>query len=80
MVALAIPVYSVGLAERLGTVRASALILSFLGGIRLLEARDPWPEFRFLVDLWYILIIALSILMISVPEVMDSSRLMWTEF
>ena len=79
-VVLAMPFYSVGLAEMFGTVQASALILGFLGGTRLLEVIDPWPEFRVLVDLGYMLIVLLSMLMISVPDVMDSFRLLRAEF
>ena len=80
LVVLTAPFYSVGLAEKFGTVQASALILTFLGGIRLLEVADPWPEFRVLVDLSYMLIVLLSLLMISVPEVMHSFRLSMAEF
>jgi signal peptidase I len=79
-VAFTLPFYSVGLAEKLGTLEASALILGFLGGARLMEVMDPWPEYRFLVDLMYGSVIALSMFMVSIPDALTSLRVMIDEF
>ena len=80
VVAFTLPFYSVGLAEKLGSLQAPALILAFLGGARLMEVLDPWPEYRFLVDLMYGLVIALSLFMVSIPDALDSWRLLMDEF
>lgn len=79
-VAITLPFYSVGLAERLGVLQASILILTFLVGVRVIEVTDPWPEFRFLPDLGYILIVALAVLMVSIPGLMDSLEVLRAEF
>ncbi len=79
-VAVTLPFFSVGLAERLGVLQASILILTFLVGVRVIEVTDPWPGFRFLSDLGYILIVALSVLIVSIPGVMDSLEALKAEF
>ena len=80
VVAFTLPFYSIGLAEKLGFFQASALILGFLGGARLVEVLDPWPEYRFLIDLMYGLVIALSLFMVSIPDALDSLRILIDEF
>ena len=80
VIAFTMPFYSIGLAEKLGIIQASALILGFLGGTRLTEVLDPWPEYRFLVDLMYGLVIALSLFMVSLPDALDSLRILIDEF
>ena len=80
VVAFTLPFYSIGLAEKLGFLQASALILGFLGGARLMEVVDPWPEYRFLVDLTYGLVVALSLFMVSIPDALDSLRMLIDEF
>ena len=80
VVAFTLPFHSIGLAEKLGSLQASALILGFLGGTRLAEVLDPWPEYRFLVDLMYGLVIALSLFMVSLPDALDSLRVLIDEF
>lgn len=79
-VAFTLPFHSVGLAEKLGTLEASALILGFLGAARLMEVLDPWPEYRFLIDLMYGSVIALSMFMISIPDAITSLRVLIDEF
>ena len=80
VVAFTLPFYSVGLVEKLGSLEASALILGFLGGARLMEVLDPWPEYRFLIDLMYGSVIALSLFMFSIPDALDSFRVLIDEF
>ena len=79
-VAFTVPFYSIGLAEKLGSIEASALILGFLGGARLMEVLDPWPEYRFLVDLMYGSVIALSLFMVSIPDALNSLQVLIDEF
>ena len=74
------PFYSIGLAEKLGILEASALILGFLAGARLMEVLDPWPEYRFLIDLMYGSVIALSMFMVSIPDALTSLRVLIDEF
>ena len=80
VVAFTLPFYSIGLAEKLGFFQASALILGFLGGARLVEVLDPWPEYRFLIDLMYGLVIALSLFMVSIPDALNSWQVLIDEF
>ena len=80
VVAFTLPFYSIGLAEKLGSLQASALILGFLGGARLMEVLDPWPENRFLVHLMYGSVIALSLFMVSIPDARDSLQVLIDEF
>ena len=80
VVAFTLPFYSIGLVEKLGSLEASALILGFLGGARLMEVLDPWPEYRFLIDLMYGSVIALSLFMFSIPDALDSFRVLIDEF
>ena len=80
VVAFTLPFYSIGLVEKLGSLQASALILGFLGGARLMEVLDPWPEYRFLIDLMYGSVIALSLFMVSIPDALDSFRVLIDEF
>ena len=80
VIAFTLPFYSIGLAEKLGSLEASALILSFLGGARLMEVLDPWPEYRFLIDLMYGSVIALSLFMVSIPDALDSLQVLINEF
>ena len=79
-VAFTLPFYSIGLAEKLGSLEASAIVLGFLGGVRLMQVLDPWPEYRFLVDLMYASLIALSLFMVSIPDALDSLRVLIDEF
>ena len=79
-VAFTLPFYSIGLAEKLGILEASALILGFLAGARLMEVLDPWPEYRFLIDLMYASVIALSMFMVSIPDALTSLRVLIDEF
>lgn len=80
VIAFSLPFYSIGLAEKLGFIQASALVLGFLSGARLMEVLDPWPEYRFLVDLTYGFVIALSLFMVSIPDALGSLRMLMDEF
>ena len=72
VVAISLPLFSSGLAESLGVFQVSVLVLVFLGAIRLMEKTDLWPDFRAISDIGYILIIALAVLMVPIPELIDS--------
>jgi len=80
VVAISIPFFSSGLAERLGVLQASILVLVFLGAVRLVEKTDPWPDFRAISDIGYILIIAMAVLMVPIPELIDSFGQIMSEF
>jgi len=80
VVAISLPFFSSGLAEKLGVFQASVLVLVFLGAIRLVEKIDPWPEFRAIPDIGYILLITLAVLMVPIPELMDSFSQFKAEF
>ena len=80
VVTISLPFISVGLAETLGVFQASLLILVFLGGVRLVEKTDPWPDFKAISDIGYMLIIAMAVLMVPIPELMDSFGLIKAEF
>ena len=80
VVAISLPFFSSGLVETLGVFQASLLILVFLGAVRLLEKIDPWPEFRAISDIGYMLIIAMAVLMVPLPELMDSLGQIKAEF
>ena len=45
-----------------------------------MEVLDPWPEYRFLIDLMYGSVIALSLFMVSIPEALSSIRVLIDEF
>jgi len=80
VVALTMPFYSVGLAEKFGALAASGMIIGFLGGIRSLEVKYPLVSLHVLVDLSYIFIAAQSMMMVSIPEATDSLKLLVGEF
>ena len=72
VVAVSLPFFSSGLAETLGVLQASILVLVFLGAVRLVEKTDPWPDFKAVSDIGYILIMALSVLMVPLEETIES--------
>ena len=80
VVAISLPFFSSGLAETLGVFQASLLILVFLGAVRLVEKTDPWPDFRAISDIAYLLIIAMAVLMVPIPQLVDSFGLIKGEF
>ena len=80
VVGISLPFFSSGLAETLGVMQASLLILGFLGAARLVDKTDPWPEFKAISDIAYMLIIAMAVLMVPFPELKDSFDLLRTEF
>ena len=80
VVGLTLPFYSTGLAETLGSMTASLVVIGLLAGSRVMELVDPWPEMKILGDLSYLLVGALSLLMVSIPEMTESFRLAMSEF
>lgn len=80
MVAMTAPFYSEGPAELLGEIGSVAMILGFLSGARILEIMDPWPDARILISVSYGLTGTLSMLMVSMPSLVESIRLMAAEF
>jgi len=72
VVAISLPFFSSGLAESLGVFQASLLTLAFLGAARLVEKSDPWPDFKAISDIGYMLIIAMAVLMVPLSELIDS--------
>ncbi|MCH8309786.1 MAG: hypothetical protein IIB17_04730 [Chloroflexi bacterium] len=80
LVALTAPFYSEGPAEYLGVTGAIALMLGFLVGTRVLDVMNPWPDSRIIISVAYGLTMALSMLMVSAPDLLDSARLLVAEF
>ena len=80
LVGLTLPFFSVGLAESLGVMTASVLVIGLLAGSRAMELIQPWPDMKILGDLCYLLVGALSLLMVSVPELTDAFKLAMSEF
>jgi len=72
VVAVTLPFFSSGLAEALGVIQASLLVLAFLVAVRLVEKTDPWPDFKAVSDIGYLLIIALAVLMVPLGETIES--------
>ena len=80
VVAISLPFLSSGLAERLGFFQASLLVLVLLGGVRLVEKTDPWPDFKAISDIGYMLVITMAVLMVPIPELIDSFGQIKAEF
>ena len=80
LVGLTLPFFSVGLAESLGGMTASVVVIGLLAGSRAMELIEPWPDMTILGDLCYLLVGALSLLMVSVPELTDAFTLAMSEF
>ena len=72
VVAISMPFFSSGLADILSVFQASLLVLIFLGAVRFVEKTDPWPDFKAIADIGYMLIIAMAVLMVPIPELIDS--------
>ena len=45
-----------------------------------MELIDPWPDMKILGDLAYLLVGALSLLMVSIPELTAAFKLAMSEF
>ena len=80
MVGLTLPFFSIGLAESLGGMTASLIVIGLLAGSRMMELIDPWPDMKILGDLAYLLVGALAMLMVSIPEMTEAFKLVISEF
>ena len=80
LVGSTLPFFSVGLAETLGGMNASMIVIGALAASRAMELIDPWPEMRILGDLAYLLVGATAMLMVSIPELTEGLKLAIAEF
>lgn len=80
VVGLTLPFFSIGLAESLGGMTASLIVIGLLAGSRMMELIDPWPDMKILGDLAYLLVGALAMLMVSIPEMTEAFKLAISEF
>lgn len=80
VVGLTLPFFSVGLAESFGGLTASLVVIGLLAGCRVMELINPWPEMKILGDLAYLLVSALAMLMVSIPELTEAFQLAIAEF